>query len=188
MDSTLSLTGSVVIGGIFLLGLMRFYGGVIDYKHEKNFQLLAQETTASYMEIIEQDFRKIGSGTTSPAIAITGNNLITFWGDVNGDGVADEVQYSLSDSSAASSTPNPNDRILYRDVNGARTLDTPGGVTDFSVTLLDELGDPTTELMNVSQIQLSITVESIYPYDGQYVTAIWQERIIPLNLVRINSN
>ena len=36
MDSTLSLIGSIVIGGLFLIGLMTFYDGVVDHSNEKS--------------------------------------------------------------------------------------------------------------------------------------------------------
>jgi hypothetical protein len=190
MDSTLTLIGSIVIGGLFLLGLMSFYGGVIDFSNEKTFELLAQETTASFMEIIEHDFRRIGRGLPLPATAITAivdSTDITFLGDVDEDGVVDTVRYYMSEPSAASSTPNPNDVILYRRVNGVNTIDTPAGVTSFVVKIWDGLGNQTGDLMAVRMLDVSITVESLYPYDNRYVAALWQKRIAPQNLYRITN-
>ncbi|MFQ5822670.1 MAG: hypothetical protein ACE5JB_01290 [bacterium] len=184
MDSNIQLIGSIVIGSIFLLGVLSFYGGVFDFSHEKTFELLTQETIASLMEIIEHDFQKIGSGLPFPAMAITDSNTITFLGDIDEDGVVDTVRYSLSDTLAASSTPNPNDVILYRDVNSIRTIDTPAGVTAFTVTLLDEFGNPTTELMDIRRLNVSLTVESLFLYDGRYARAVWQESFAPINLYK----
>ncbi|MFQ5771735.1 MAG: hypothetical protein ACE5HX_14470 [bacterium] len=190
MDSTLTLIGSIVIGSLFLLGLMSFYGGVVDFSHEKTFELLAQETTASFMEIIDHDFRRMGSGLTFPATAITAivdTTDITFLGDVDEDGAIDIVRYYMSEASAAASTPNPNDVILYRQVNGVNTIDTPAGVTSFVVKILDESGNQTGDLMAVRMLEVAITVESLYPYDGRYVAALWEKRIAPQNLYRITN-
>ncbi|MFQ5771796.1 MAG: hypothetical protein ACE5HX_14775 [bacterium] len=188
MDSTLTLIGSIIIGGIFLLGVMSFYGGVIDYSHEKTFELLTQETTASFMEIIDHDFRRIGSGLTRPATAISAivdTTDITFRGDIDDDGTVETVRYYTSAPSAATSTPNPNDVILYREVDGINTINTPAGVTEFVVKILDEAGNPTTDLMAVRMLDVSLTVESLYPYDNKYATALWEKRITPQNLYRI---
>jgi len=184
MDSNITLIGSIVIGGIFLMSLMSFYGSLTEYSAEKILELLSQETTASFMEIINHDFRKIGGGVASPAIAITDTFSLTFFADVDEDGAVDEVRYSLSTTALASSTPNPNDRILYRDVNGVQTVDTPAGVTAFTVTLRDQYGNATTELMNTWQIAVSITIESLFEIDGQYPRAVWEYRVTPVNLVR----
>ncbi len=184
MDSTLTLIGSIVIGGIFLLGLMAFYGNVIDYSHERTFELLTQETTASFMEIIDHDLRRIGSGVLTPAIAITDTSLITFQGDVDKDGIVEVVQY---DTAAATSTPNPDDVILYRIVDGDTTIGTAAGVINFEITLRDEGGNQTTDLRAVRIIDVSLTVESLYPYDNRYQRARWEKRIAPHNLYRITN-
>lgn len=184
MDSNLQLIGSIVIGSIFLLGVMSFYGNVIDFSHEKTFELLTQETTASIMEIIEHDFRRIGSGLQFSTLAILDSSIITFLGDVDQDGVTDTVRYFTSDTSAANATPNPNDIILYRVVNGDTTLDTPVGITAITVSFLDELGTPISDLMGVRTLEISLTTESPYPYDKHYTRAFWQERITPINLFR----
>lgn len=184
MDSNLQLIGSIMIASLFLLGLMSFYGNVVDFSHEKTFELLTQETTASLMEIIEFDFRKMGSRVVFPAFSILDTNRITFLGDITQDGVPDTVRYFTSSTSAAASTPNPNDVILYRIVNGDTTIGSPAGVTDFHVVFLDELGNETANLADVRMLGVSLTVQSRYPYDGEYVSALWEERITPVNLYR----
>ncbi len=118
------------------------------------------------------------------ALAILDTNKIKFLGDVNRDGVPDTVRYFTSDSLAAGSTPNPSDVILYRVVNGEITIGTPAGVTDFTLSFLDELGNATTDLMDVRGIRILLTVESLYPYDGKYARVFWEERITPTNLFR----
>ncbi len=188
MDSTLTLIGSIVIGGIFLLGLLTFHGDVIDHSYEKTFEMLTQETTASLMEIIEHDFRKIGSGLTTPAFAIADTNKITFRGDVNEDSIIDTVRYTLSEPSAVSSTPNPKDRILYRYENGMKTLEASIGVTEFNVAFLDFFGNATTELMNIWQVEVSLTIESLFMMNGKYAKTVWRKRFTPNNLCRNSIN
>ncbi|MFQ5638772.1 MAG: hypothetical protein ACE5IR_12340 [bacterium] len=185
MSSNLQLVASIVIAGIFLIGILFFYGGVVDYSNEKMFQLHTQETTASLMEIIDHDFRRIGSGLATPSVAILDTSEITFLGDVDENGAVDTVRYYVSSLSDANSTPNPNDVILYRVVNGFNTIDTPAGVTNFEVTFLDESGLTTNDMMAVRALHVNLRVESLYPYDNNYEIANWEKRITPQNLYRM---
>lgn len=194
MDSMVTLVGSIVIGGIFLIGLLAFHGDVVDYSHEKMFELLTQETTASLMEIIDHDFRRLGSGwpLSSKAIeALVDITDITFRADIDRDGVYEIVRYYVSEPAAATSTPNPNDVILYRLVqepggSWVNTIDTPAGVTKFTVELLDEFGAPTNNEREARMLNISLTVQSLYPYDNKYTTALWEKRIAPQNLQRFS--
>jgi hypothetical protein len=185
MDTNLQLIASIVIGAIFLMGVLFFYGGVVDYSSQKMFQLHTQETTASLMEIIDRDLRRMGSGLASPAVAILDTFEISFLGDIDENGSIDTVRYYTGAPSEANTTPNPNDVILYRVVNGVNTISSPAGVTDFNVTLLDELGNPTSELMAARSLDVFLRIESLYPYDSSYETAVWEKRITPQNLYRI---
>lgn len=182
----LQLIGSIVIGGIFLLGIWTFYGDVVDYSNQKLFEELTQESTAEFMEIIEHDFQRIGTGLLYPSDAIIDTVKFTFWADVTEDGTPDSVVYYTSPTDSAASTTNPNDVILYREVNGTKTISSAAGVTDFTVALFDERGFPTTNLRAVRIIDVSLTLQSKSDYDSTYATAIWQKRIVPPNLQRVS--
>lgn len=186
MDSTLTLLGSIVIGGVFLLGVMTFYGDVTEHSHNKTFELLTQETTAGFMEIIDHDFRRIGAGWSrpDPAIVAMGPTSITFYGDVTHDAEFDTVIYSLSEPSAAGATQNPNDRILYRVVNGVNTINTAAGVVQFQLGFWNTPTDTATTEAEVSMINVTLVVESPVPYDTTYARAIWRKRYTPNNLIR----
>ncbi len=183
----LQLIGSIVIGSLLLLGMITFYGDVTEYSNKKLFEELTQERTASLMEIIEYDFQRIGSGMNYPSEAIIDTAKFTFWADVNKDGTPDSVVYYTSISDSASATPNPNDVILYREVNGVRTIDAAEGVTGFTVDFLDVTGVHTTDLKTIRMLDVSLTMQSTSAYDTTYATAIWTKRIVPANLNRMTN-
>ena len=183
----LQLIGSIVIGGLFLLGMITFYGDVTEYSNQKLFEQLTQERTASLMEIIEHDFQRIGTGLLHPSDAIIDTVKLTFWADVTEDGTPDSVVYYTSIPDSASATPNPNDVILYREVNGVRTIDKAEGVTAFNVDYLDVTGTPTTDLRAIRMLDVSLTMQSTSAYDTTYATALWTKRIVPANLNRISN-
>ncbi len=184
MSTHIQLIGSIVIAGTFLLGILRFHGGVVDFSNRNLFQLLTQETAASFMEIIDHDLRRVGTALPPGQQAILDTTELTFLGDVNEDGVADTVRYYTSLVGAASATPNPNDVILYREVNSVNTIASQAGVAEFTVEILDEQGVVTTDLLDVRMLQVSLRVESKEPYDEEYSVAVWEKLITPLNLNR----
>jgi hypothetical protein len=187
MDSYLTLVGSIVIGGIFLLGLLSFHGDIIDQSYDKTFELLTQETTAGLMEIIDHDFTRMGSGAYSPAFAITlfDTSRIIFNADLDEDGDAEVVEYRLSNASAAASTENPNDRILYRIVDGDSTINTPFGVRRFRMNMYRRQNITTTDMREINMIEIILRLESTFAYDGEYAIALWEKRITPQGLVRV---
>ncbi len=186
MDSHLQLIGSIVIAGIFMIGLMNFYGGVLDFTNQGLFDVLTQETTASLMEIVEHDFNRMGAGLASPALAIVSYDTsdITFLGDIDADGSVDSVRYFVSGPDQATATPNPNDVILFRRVNGVNTIDWPTGVVAFRVELHDETGNPTANPLEARMVDIALVVESTFPYNERYARAFWEKRITPVNLFR----
>jgi len=184
MDSSLTMIGSIIIGGLFLLGLVTYQGNVLDFSNEETFELLTQESMAAYIEIIEHDFNRIGRGLQlgELAISVIDTASITFRGDVEGNGTPEIVTYSISNTSAAGSTENPNDVILYRTVNATPSIDSPGGVRRFRLRYYDVTGNQTADPQAVKSIGLTLTVESVHEYNGRYARAVWQKRISPGNL------
>jgi len=187
MGDYLQLVGSIVIGSLFLIGVLNFHSDVVDFSNDNLFQLLTQETAASFMEILEHDLRRIGSAIPKGRQAITDSSAITFLGDVTEDGVADTVRYFVGPTSDASGTTNPNDRILFRVVNSDTTIRERAGVTAFNIDFLDAIGAVTTDFRLVRMIHVQLTVESKEPYDKQYVRAFWEKRITPQNLDRVTA-
>jgi len=187
MGDFLQLIGSIVIGSLFFIGVLSFQGDVVDFSNDNLFQLLTQETAASFMEIIDHDFRRIGSAIPKGMQAISDTSAITFLGDVTEDGIADTVRYFIGPTSDASGTENPNDVILFRVVNGVTTISQRAGVTSFNIDFLDEIGAPTTDLRDVRMLDVQLTVESKESYNENYARALWEKRITPQNLNRVTT-
>ena len=189
MDSNLTLIASVTIAGIFLVGVVTYHGKVVEYSQEETFELLTQESMVAYIDVIEYDFNRIGSGVLPGTVAITAIDTsgITFRGDVQGaypDKTPETVTYSISNKSAASSTANPNDVILYRTVNGVHTIDSPGGITQLYLRYYDVTGNQTAVLRDIRSIGIRMIIESVHEYNGRYARAVWEKRITPANLAK----
>ncbi len=187
MNDWIALIGSITIGGLFMLSVMRFYGGVIEHSQETTFELITQENAVDLLEIIESDFRKMGSGLVvaqPPVISNPDSSDITFWADVDEDGDAETVRYYTEAPLSANAPPNPDAVILYRVIDGANTISSVAGVTVFSVEPRDILGNTPTDPSEIRMIDLNVRIESLYDYDGEFATVVFNKRFTPQNLIK----
>ena len=187
MQDYLALIGSFVIGGLMLIAFLDFDADLKNHSFEHTTDLIVQQNAAAMIDLVEWDFRKIGYGLDFPALAIYDSNFISYYVDLGGDGVIDTVRYFVSDSSAASMTTNPRDRIFYRLSNQDPNIDAAMGVTDFHLQYYDISGNPTTNLLQIKTIEVSLTIESTEPYNGEYRRFFWREKITPPNLLPYDS-
>jgi len=181
----LDLIGSVIIGGILLLTLFRMNDNASANTFNFSGELTVQENLVATIEVLEYDLRKIAycddwKLIPDPAVAIleADSTYIKFLSDANpdnGTGTVDTIEYVLGPSSELTGTPNPNDRMLYRYINGVG----PGvnlGVTQFIMKYYDADGDliaysnprlktPPTGIMSM---QIDVTVENTAAYNEQY--------------------
>ncbi len=184
MDSHLTLVGSIVIGGIFLLSLWGFQGDLRDHSFANTNDLVVQQNAIEITALLEWDFQQIGFGLDSIAIVAAGANSISYLADLDADGMVDLVTYSVSNPSAAAGTPNPRDKILYRAVNGKTQINTAMGVTDFRLRYFGLDGKVTNDLAKIKTMELTLEMESTIPYDGKYAHFFWRKKMTPPNLLR----
>jgi hypothetical protein len=188
MSSYLALLVSAVIGGLFLMNMQRFQSDLQVHSYRHTNDLIVQQNAMEVIDLLEWDLRRIGLGADT-ALALCDSNRITFFADLDSDGIVDQIRYTLSDPSAASGTPNPNDRLLYRSVNGEPDIDAALGVTGFRLRYFDANGNSlvypiaSTNFANIQTIEVTLQLDSTLPdQDEQYSHFIWQERITPNNL------
>jgi hypothetical protein len=216
----IDIAGSVIIGGILMLTLFRMNDNATKNTYNFSGELTLQEDLVTTVAVLEYDFRKIGycenplqlPHPEQDAILYADTSKIEFYTDLmvppydnpHGDSVLDKIEYYLGPK--VTSTPNPNDRMLYRVVNGVKT-GVNLGITQFrlryfrdsliasgSTTLAEILpkdlpkvwapGSPT----GITAIQIDIRVENTAAYDAgnnPYRHAFWRQiRLSSRNLKR----
>lgn len=219
----LDVIGSMIIGGILMLTLFRMNDNATRNTYNFSGELVVQQNLVTSVEVLEYDFRKIGycedpfalPHPERDAILIADTSRIVFltdlmvppYDDPHGDGTLDMVEYSLGPTSELSGTPNPNDRILYRTVNGGVPRGINLGITKFriryfrdsstasgSTTLAEILpnklpliwqaGTPT----GITALQIDIQVENTASYDAAnnpFRQAFWRQiRLSSRNIKR----
>jgi len=218
----LDVLGSMIIGGILLLTLFRMNDNASRNTYNFSGELAVQQNLVTTVEVLEYDFRKIGycedpaklPHPEEDAILYADTSKIKFLTDVmvepyndpQGDGTLDTMEYHLGPTSELPQTPNPNDRMLYRTVNGVgravnlgitifkiryyRDSLTASGSTTLAEILPNELpkiwtpGSPT----GISALQIDIQVENTASYDAAhnpFRQAFWRQiRLSSRNLKR----
>lgn len=179
----IELAGSFIIGGMLLLSILSLNADIMQTATMNNLGTNAQQNVTTIVSILEYDFRKIGYRVPAGTNAITdlSDSTIDFLGDVDNDGTVDSVGYYLGPTSEPSESVNPNDRYLYRRVNGTAN-DVALGMRNWILTYYDISGNITVLPANVRSIRISFWVETIVPFDTTYGSARWEGRFTPKNL------
>lgn len=189
------LTASV-IGGIILLNLIKLNQNIQDAEATTMLDVNLQVEVINAANIIEGDFNKIGycanpaNTNDLPKVTLGDSSSVKIVFDTDKNGFYDTVYYFLSDTSILSSTPNPEDRLLYRQVNSDVPLMISNRVTDFSFTYLDALYDTlSTPLISpglASYIKIAIRVEDPFTFSDDYNEAYWRRLTVTAKNLKRN--
>jgi hypothetical protein len=188
------IIGSSIIGGVLLLTLFNLNDNATRNTYGFSGELIVQENLVTSVEVLEYDFRKIGYCTdpfaipnTKRAILYADSTDITYLTDVDFDGIPDTMRYYLGPASELTGTPNPDDRMLYQEINGKGT-GVNLGITLFKIKYYGALGEelslprayPPTGIFSM---QIDIRIENTAAYDEDYRYAFWRQiRLASRNL------
>ncbi len=194
-STIIDILGSTLVGGMLFLILLRLNDASVENTFVYGGELIVQQSLVEVVRVLEYDFRKIGycsdwKKIPDPANAIifADSNKISFLTDVDSDGDVDTIHYFTGSKDALTGTPNPDDMILYRVVNGQTPRGSNLGVTRFSLTYYDALGTKipfpiTTYPAGIYTMQIDIIVENTSAYDENYSSAFWRQiRLAARNL------
>ncbi len=183
----IDILGSTMIGGTILLILFRMNDSSVENHYINTGEFIVQSNLISIVELFEHDLRKIGycqdwKQIPDPTIAIIHANdtSITFLtdvgivGDETGNGIVDTLKYWTGSplDNEVIRTPNPRDRLLFRQVNNKEPLSANLGLTQFNLTYFDALGNvmnsfPANPPFGIITMQIDITVENVAAYGDE---------------------
>jgi len=169
---------STVIGGMLLLMALRLNAQAIETNAIYQDNLNLQTGLVALVDIVENDFRKIGyckdwTKISPPNIAIVyaDSTSIKFLTDIPssptdfGDGNVDTIYYYTG--SAGGNPNNPHEKPLYRVVNGNSSTGWQLGVTRFALKYYDALNDtlhfPITDPTLIYELEVNVSLESPAP-------------------------
>ena len=193
-STLIDILGSIMIGGILLMILLRLNDSAVQNAFQFNSESITQRNLVEIVQLLEHDFRKIGfckdwNNFPDPTKAIirADSTSIKFLSDVDSDKDMDTLSYILSSASVLSQTPNPNDKMLYRQVNSEPLGGSNLGVTQFRLTYFDSFGAeipfPILIPSEIYTMQIDLVVEDIVAYNQEYNRVFWRQiRLAARNL------
>jgi hypothetical protein len=186
----IDILGATIIGGIILINLLKLNQNVVQnesmFGHDKSLQV----DVVILATIMDRDFGLLGycgdyTKMDSTAIIYGDSVSIKFLADTDNNGVFDTLYYFTSDTSVLSSTPNPRDRILYRQLNSNPPFVVANNITEFDLRYLDTFGYEQPIPIDLSKIvnyvRIAFKVEDPYAYDEQYSEALWRRLTVTAN-------
>ncbi|MCB0746330.1 MAG: hypothetical protein H6613_15365 [Ignavibacteriales bacterium] len=208
-STLIDIIGSMIIGGLMLLTLHSVTNNVAENSSQYHGDLISQQNLVSIIELIELDFSRIGyceipDSMLAPndMIEYADSTSIRFWTDLgqsptdfHGDGIKEKLIYELGPD--VNGTPNPDDRLLYRYVEGTTKDASNLGITMFKISYFDNLGFQLPHPINaqlISSMIINIKVEDCYGYDTdniekshteKFPTVFWRQiRLANKNMSR----
>jgi len=171
---------SFTIGAILLLAIVSLESRIMRNSEGITLDQMNKEHLTAVTQIVSSDVRKIGYGVTSgTGIQSYTPNEISFKCDLYNNGTLHQVTWKFDKT--LTNTQNPNVGTLVRTVDGVTTK-IPYGISQFEVTLLNSLGQKTTTLANVKQVQIEIECQSTVKSNNNYLISTWQQTFTPVNL------
>lgn len=186
----IDILGATIIGGIVLMNLVKMNSNVIQnesmFGHDKNLQV----DVVILATIMDRDFGLLGycgdyTKMDSTAIIYGDSLSIKFLADVDNNGAFDTLYYYTSDTTALSHTPNPRDRILYRQLNSNPPFVVANNITEFNLKYLDTFANeqsiPIDLTKIVNYVRIAFKVEDPFAYDENYTEALWRRLTVTAN-------
>lgn len=182
----LDIIGSMVIAGILMVSIFRLQNSSTEDLYRGTGNLTAQTNLATIVQILENDFRRIGYcadwqqiPVPTEAILYADSTSIKYLTDMDQNGLIDTMHYYFDASTDIPNTPNPRDRYLFRVVGNETPTGVNLGVTQFKMEFYNALGTklnfPIANPQEIYSMQIDITVEDVAAYDEKYQTIFWRQ-------------
>lgn len=189
MSDWIDLIGSFAIGGLIVLMVINLNLSVNVAATQNLYSNVTQRQIVSSVEVIEHDIYKIGYRIASDVIEKADSNEIKFKTDIDNNGIDDKIRYYLTDPSSMSGTFNPDDKILWRELNDENSL-TPFIVTELNFSYYDSLGQQLDYSSLGDQfyrnmikiVKVRVETQTGELINDKYETIQWEKIIRPKNI------
>ncbi|MDR3610450.1 MAG: hypothetical protein P4L27_07810 [Ignavibacteriaceae bacterium] len=191
MGTWLDIIGSVIVGSLALMLLLRVNFQVSNNSREISTNGMVQSNLSGLGVVVEYDLYKIGYRVPSSTVKITssGLNQLTYLADTNYSRdvptVVHTIKYYLGDTSQAHITSNPNDKPLFKSIDNVSRV--VALVRDCQFTYFDSTGVQISDTsVNgrklIRIVKVYMKAESADLINNYYQTAEYTRKIKPMNL------
>lgn len=176
MNEIIDTIGSYVIGGVLLVSIVSFIFYFNNKSQETTLSQISQVSIIQVGQIIENDFDKLGYRVTSGnKIQSISPDSISFYGDIDNDGIVDNITYS---------TYTQNQTLyLKRSTTGSVTGEWSMPIKSIAIQGFDSTGNPTMQIADIKSISFTlVTSEQTFSGSHTQVGASWDRVFYPQNL------
>lgn len=186
MGAILDIVLSLAIRGAIVLAVLNATV-TLQYKlQEKTVQSNEVDLVNTVFRILKYDFDKVGYNFSGPPFfSYASADTIAFSYSLALSPASSSpisVRYYLGSTTELSSTPNPNDRILYRSVNGGPGTNVARGVTRLKFKYFDVNGQSTTSLNNIKSFSVDLMMASPDSVNRIYPASERSYRFFPVSI------
>jgi hypothetical protein len=173
------IIGSILTFGVLLLITLRLNASASEYSSAYSSNSILQKNMIALTVMLEDDLKHVGSNWFPPPgggspIILADTDRFSFQVGNLATSSNDRIDYIVGPTSELASTSNPNDRYLYRNVNGIVNRMNLGLTTlRFRYWFI---GDPTSPLAtpvnptgNIGPVDVMIRLESPYRMKQEYM-------------------
>ena len=187
MSTILDLIGSAVIGTAVILLMLHLNMYSSNIKFSSDSELRLQQDAKTLADIVSYDLRKVGFRKSGTAMITAQPKKISFYSDIDSNGIVDVITYQLSDSLLVNNTTNPRDKILYRIVNNDTSKGPSLGLVDLNFEYRNVTGNITVNLDSIKYINAELWVESLEMVKdpkgkNNYLFTYWELTINPRSI------
>jgi type II secretory pathway component PulJ len=168
-NTILDILGSMIIGGIILTMMGNINERIFENTYSTTLKVSDQSRLPNVAMIMENDIKKLGYCAdytqvvdVKKCILTADTSQIKFLYDLDLNGTMDTIYYYLGQTSELSSTPNPDDRYLYRKINSQAPVKISDGVTKLYFKYYnasDVQMSPVTDKTLIKSLEMAITME-----------------------------
>lgn len=200
MNTLIDIIIANILGGVLVLLGLNYLDNTTKHFVTHGDDLIVQQNLTSITNTLEYDLRKMGFNLPEDelVVLIADSTHLQYRGDQNRDGSIDTISYYLGPVSELNNTKNPDDRFIYRKINGLPIKGfIVGVVTEFKFEYLSQDGlfvdtSIPQNLKLVKMIRITLKVENSAAYSSkkvadksEYTSAFWQQtRLVSRNLRR----
>jgi hypothetical protein len=182
MVALLDIIFSSIFGGLLLLQVYAMQNEMIEANHVSNLVGSVQHNSVDLRDMLTRDLHTAGLSVPegTPVFLHADSLLLEFRGDLDQDGTWNTIRYEIDDD--ADMTDNPEDHLLYRQIDGGEAQAYAFGITGGGWSCLDAGGAPAATLDDIRQVAFRFTFESTFGYDNRYPGAYLRNRIALKNM------
>lgn len=184
MNIYLDIALSIIVGSLLVMNIFAVNTEMIDANYLNNLSYTIQQDGMDLQEFINHDLQKLGFGV-SPAVSavvLADSTQIQFLADYDYSGTVNTIHYYVGSTGSAAATENPNDRLLYRQVDSQPAESYAFGIVYWQFLFFDGAGSTTSDPAAIRQVEYRYSLESLTSYNGYYPGVYVRERISPKNV------